>query len=187
MTGRLAAFLRGINLGKRRVKSARLREPFEAMGLAGVATFLASGNVVFEDPESPSGPALERKIEARLEAALGFPADTFVRSLAGLADLVGLELLADARDEGFRPHVILTKEEPDAGVRRALAALEGPEDRFRVAGRDAVWLRRGRLSDSSISNRDLEAAFSGSAITMRNLNTIERMVEKFGRRGAGDG
>ena len=41
------AFLRGINLGKRRIKMEQLRECFEALKFAGVETFIASGNVVF--------------------------------------------------------------------------------------------------------------------------------------------
>ena len=44
---RYVAFLRGMNLGKRRIKSSELVAHFEAMGLEDVATFRASGNVVF--------------------------------------------------------------------------------------------------------------------------------------------
>ena len=36
------AFLRGINLTDRRVRSAQLREVFDELGLLGVSTFLAS-------------------------------------------------------------------------------------------------------------------------------------------------
>jgi len=47
---RYVAFLRGINLGKRRVKMEQLRRHFEGFGLENVATFIASGNVVFDSP-----------------------------------------------------------------------------------------------------------------------------------------
>src|SRR5690606_22041527 len=39
------AFLRGVNLGKRRMKMANLRAACEAMGLKQVKTIVASGNV----------------------------------------------------------------------------------------------------------------------------------------------
>ncbi len=41
------AFLRGINLGKRRIEMARLRTLFVELKFADVATFIASGNVIF--------------------------------------------------------------------------------------------------------------------------------------------
>jgi len=111
---RLAAFLRGINLGGRRVTNDRLREPFEALGLEGVATYRASGNVIFDDP----------------------------------------------------------------GI--AAAELESEDDRFLALGTELVWLRRGRLSDSPIETRHLEAALGGPDHTMRTLGTVERIVDKFG-------
>src|SRR5664279_4431764 len=43
------AFLRGINLGNRRVKMADLARLFEEMEFGAVSTFIASGNVLFEN------------------------------------------------------------------------------------------------------------------------------------------
>lgn len=64
------ALLRGINLGNRRLKMDRLRELFEATGFRDVATFIASGNVVFEN--ALRDPAkLEATIERHLERSLG--------------------------------------------------------------------------------------------------------------------
>ena len=63
---RYAAFLRGVNLGKRTVKSAELKAAFEAMGFGNVKTLLASGNVLF-DAKSAKG--LREKIESGLEQA----------------------------------------------------------------------------------------------------------------------
>jgi uncharacterized protein (DUF1697 family) len=42
-----AAFLRGMNVGGHRLTNAELRSHFDAMGFSEVATFRASGNVVF--------------------------------------------------------------------------------------------------------------------------------------------
>ena len=44
---RYVAFLRGMNLGNRRIKNHELRAEFERLGFEEVATFRASGNVVF--------------------------------------------------------------------------------------------------------------------------------------------
>ncbi|HKK08176.1 MAG TPA: DUF1697 domain-containing protein [Gemmatimonadota bacterium] len=176
---RLAAFLRGINLGGRRVTNEELRAPFESLGLEDVATYRASGNVVFTDPGGERR-AIERAIEEALASGMGFDADAFVRGLEDLRRLVDREALADAREEGFRPHVVFLRREPGAEALTALGELESPDDRFLVFGPEVVWLRRGRLSDSAIRTRHLEAALGGAGNTMRNLNTVERIVDKFG-------
>jgi uncharacterized protein (DUF1697 family) len=43
---RYIAFLRGINLGKRRLPMSQLKALFEELGFREVETFIASGNVV---------------------------------------------------------------------------------------------------------------------------------------------
>jgi uncharacterized protein (DUF1697 family) len=60
---RYVAFLRGMNLGGRRIKNDELRREFEALGFADIACFRASGNVVFGADEGDEG-ALTSRIEA---------------------------------------------------------------------------------------------------------------------------
>lgn len=180
-TSRLVAFLRGINLGRRRVKMARLREILDETELQGVATFLASGNVIFDAPAAgtPSG-ELEARIEGHLEARLEYPVDTFVRPLAALAALGDLDEVEAAEEEGFTPHVVFLRGDAPEGAEEALAALEGPDDRFLVLGSEVVWLRRGGLSDAPITSGQLERALAGTPNTMRNIRTVRRIADRFG-------
>jgi uncharacterized protein (DUF1697 family) len=68
---RFIAFLRAINVGGgRTVKMQSLREVFESLGFSRVATFIASGNVVFETTTKKTK-TLESKIERALKEALG--------------------------------------------------------------------------------------------------------------------
>lgn len=176
---RHVAFLRGINLGNRRVKMDRLRRHAEAFGLENVHTYMASGNVIFDHPGSGLA-GLERELERHLEDALGFTTEVFVRPLSRLEELVRLDLVADAPDDGYNAHVVLLREAAGAATEERLMTMETPDDGFRVLGREVVWLRRGGLTDSSISHRDLEEAVGGTENTMRNLNTIQRLVRKYG-------
>lgn len=125
-------------------------------------------------------PELERRFEDHLEAALGFGTDTFVRPMDRLTEILSLEEVEAAEAEGFTPYVTFLKEEADADVEVALAALETPDDAFRVLGREVLWFRRGRLTDSEIETRDLEKAFGGATSTRRKLNTVRRIVTKLG-------
>jgi uncharacterized protein (DUF1697 family) len=78
----LFAFLRAINAGLGRiVRMNVLRRAFESLGFSGIATFLGSGNVVFETRATDIG-TLEKKIERRLERALGYNVPVFIRTPA---------------------------------------------------------------------------------------------------------
>lgn len=149
---------------------------------------------------------LEERIEAHLRSALGYEVDTFVRPLAALDSLVRSvedRVEDEGKEEGgqsdrregaraeengghepagepVKPHVIFLREDVGGDEEAALRALETPDDRFRVLGREVAWLRRGRLSDSSIEPRHLEKALGGRTHTMRTLNTVRRIVKKFG-------
>ena len=83
---RLIAFLRAINVGGHTVSMAQLRKEFEALGLQNVETFIASGNVIFTS-RSRDLAALEKKIESRLRASLGYEVATFLRTDAEVAEL----------------------------------------------------------------------------------------------------
>ncbi len=67
---RLVAFLRAINVGGRTVTKDRLVSAFAAAGLRDAETFIASGNVAFDAPDSALG-ATEQKIAAALRSECG--------------------------------------------------------------------------------------------------------------------
>ena len=87
---RFIAFLRAINVGGHTVKMEHLRQLFESLGFSGVETFIASGNVVFQTT-SKNVRALERKIERRLQDALGYEVATFIRTDAELAEIANYQ------------------------------------------------------------------------------------------------
>lgn len=176
---RYVAFLRGINLGNRRIKMDELRKVVEALGYDNVATYIASGNVIF-DVHSKDPDALEPELENHLREELGYEVDTFVRSLEDLEAIDATSIFPSAgEDPENRIHVMFLKEEADEGIEDNLQKLETEDDSFRVAGREAYWLRRGRMSDSAVSINDLSKALDGKTNTMRNMNTVRRIVAKF--------
>jgi uncharacterized protein (DUF1697 family) len=64
---RFIAFLRAVNVGGgRTVKMQSLRQVFKSLDFSKVATFIASGNVVFETTRDRTE-RLERKIERALK------------------------------------------------------------------------------------------------------------------------
>ncbi len=176
---RLVAFLRGINLGNRRLTNDRLREVVQGAGLEGVAVYQAAGNVVFDHPGRDPD-AVARDLERYLEDTLGYPVDTFVRPMAELEAIAAWAAPREAEADGFKVHVLFLRQAPDAAMASHLQELETDDDRFRIRGREIYWLRRGGLSTASISAFEPGGITGGETGTMRTLGTVRRIVKKFG-------
>jgi uncharacterized protein (DUF1697 family) len=168
------AFLRAVNVGGTKViKMDDLKRMFESFGLANVQTFIQSGNVIFEAGEESD---LAFRIEAGLEAKLGYKVKVFVRTMDELANIARSPIFEPQRDEVL--HIVLLNEPPDKKARQALAAFNSPADEFTIKGREAYNLRRDREA-SVFSNQFIEKTLKVPATT-RNLNTLRKIVEKFG-------
>jgi len=51
-------------------------------------------------------------------------------------------------------------------------------DEFRFSGTEVFWLIQGKLSESPLFSGGLEEVSRGASTTMRNMNTIRRLVSK---------
>jgi len=176
---RWVAFLRAVNVGGRTVRMEELRGHFEALGYANVATFIASGNVIFDTRDAER--TLEATIEKQLAKVLGFETAVFVRSAAALVDIARTQAFPDVRSGGGGPthYVAFLRDRPAAAAVRRVMALCSATDELRVDGREVWWLCRGSMRESTVSGARLEKAL-GSPVTVRNLNTIVRLVPRLG-------
>jgi uncharacterized protein (DUF1697 family) len=176
---RYVAFLRGINLGNRRVKSPELIAHFEAIGLEEVATFRASGNVVLVDPARESEAKLQARIEAGLDERLGYDVAVFLRSAKEVTAIAGREPFPAAaieRSKG-KPQVDLLAKKPSAKATKEALALAGPDDVMVVEGRELHWLPSVGLSETEVDMKALDAALGRG--TMRTAGTIEAIAAKY--------
>src|SRR4051812_24299310 len=105
------AFLRGMNLGGRRITNADLGAAFEDLGFEDVTTYRASGNVIFSASGQSEG-ELIAEIEEGLEESLGYEVPTFVRSegeVRAIADFDPFDLEAVAKSKGKLQVFLLSK------------------------------------------------------------------------------
>jgi uncharacterized protein (DUF1697 family) len=72
----------------------------------------------------------------------------------------------------------------DAGTQHKLLALKTEIDDFHVHGREVFWLCLHRQSESAFSNAVLEKTIGGQA-TLRGINTIRKITEKYRQRLSG--
>lgn len=173
---RYVAFLRAVNVGGRTVRMEELRRVFEAVPLANVATFIASGNVLFDSKKARA--PLERAIERALKGAFGFDVPAMVRSGG---ELTGVVEHADAcgmtHGGGVTLYVGFLKSEPAAATARAVAALSNEVDVLSVHGSHLFWQCRRSFADSTVSGPRLERLL-GTPATIRNFNTVRTLAAR---------
>jgi uncharacterized protein (DUF1697 family) len=111
------AFLRGMNLGKRRIKMDALRALFDELGFSDVASFIASGNVLFTS-KSRSEPKLVQQIERHLAASLGYDVPTFLRTREELVEVLAFRPFAakEMATETNTVHVCFWREPPSSST-----------------------------------------------------------------------
>jgi uncharacterized protein (DUF1697 family) len=174
---RYVAFLRGMNLGKRRIKNDELRAEFEALGFEDVASFRASGNVIFGAPKQGEG-ALTKTIEAGLGDALGYEVPVFLRSCAEVAVIAAQEPFAAKLVETSKGklQVVMLLKKPSAAARKKVLALATDEDRLAIEARELFWLPSGGVLESELDHKTIAEALGNG--TQRTMGTIEQIAAK---------
>lgn len=167
---RFVALLGGVNVGGHRVTMERLRTEVASLGYTDVATFIASGNVMFNGPMRGDH---EARIAAHLGEALGWPAPTYVRTAAEVIAATDLAPFGPT-PQGYTHMVAFCRTAPDAAGADAIAAQSTSFDRFQFDGRELHWLIAGKLTDSKITLPKLVKLIGPN--TTRNITSLERLT-----------
>ena len=175
---RYAAFLRGINVGGHRVSGDELRALFTQLGFEGVATFRASGNVVFGAAGGERPEEIAERIERGLAGSLGYEVPAFVRSASAVKAIAGHRPFDSGLVEasGGKLQVLLLLANPSSQARRKVLGFETDEDLLAIRGRELYWLPSGGIRDSDLDLNEIEALLG--AATMRTKGTIDQIAAK---------
>lgn len=172
---RWVALLRAVNVGGRKLPMAELRALCGELGWKDVATFIQSGNVLFE--AAGEAAALEARLERAIEARFGMKVPVMVRSARQLrACLDDNPFPAAARDAPNRLLLLVAKHPPAGDAEAALTARADAGERVGRAG-DGLWIcypegvARSKLSPSLIDR------LVGSPATARNHRTVTKLLE----------
>lgn len=174
---RYAAFLRGMNVGGHRLTNEELRAHFAAIGFAEVATFRASGNVVFAgeaaDPEH-----VRSRIETGLERLLGYAVPAFIRDSAQVLQIAARRPFTRERLSASKGklQVALLFEKPSRSAREQVLALDGESDALELDERELYWLPSGGLLESELDMKTIERLLG--PMTMRTKGTVEQIAAK---------
>jgi uncharacterized protein (DUF1697 family) len=173
---RYVALLRGINVGGANpIRMAELRACFEQNGFQRVATYIASGNVVFEAPSMPAATLTER-VERMISAAFPYRASVVLRSRDQMRAIVRGAPDGFGADPGaYRYDVIFLK--PPLTAARAMPAVGiGPGVDEAHSGRGVLYFSRlaARASQSRLSS--IVGSPIYRSITIRHWNTTTKLL-----------
>ena len=175
---RYFAFLRAINVGGHTVRMEDLRKLCEPLGFLNVETFIASGNLIFEIDSLEPGP-LEKKMEDQLQAVLGYPVATFIRTQEQLAELAAYKAFPQIRlDAAEALNIAFLSKSLNEQEIQKLLALKTEIDDFHVTQQEIYWLCNKKQSESKFSNAVLEKTLAQKT-TLRGIQTIRKMSAKY--------
>ncbi len=170
------ALLRGVNVGGRNiVPMADLRSLCLDLGWTDVATYIQSGNVLFESRMKAG--VLERKLEKGIEDRFGISTPVVVRSATEWEGLMrGNPFPGASVDEPNLVMAALSKKSaaPDAAEALARYAVNGEAV---VQAADALWIHFPQGSGRSKITPTVLDRVVASPVTMRNWRTVVKLGE----------
>lgn len=165
----VVVFLRGMNLGKRRVANDELIALFTDAGHQEVSAYQASGNVILgaDDRADPA------QISRVLETSLGYDVPVFVRTVDELDVIASTSPVKGmVGSEGGKPQVVFLGQENDVDLRTVF-----PDGHVvHLIGAELHWLPPTGLNELGHLQTKMDGAFGPT--TTRTLGTVERLAKR---------
>jgi uncharacterized protein (DUF1697 family) len=172
---RMVALLRAVNVGGRKLPMADFRAQIATLGWQNVATYIQSGNVVFDAGCSPA--EAETAIEALIRKHHGYEAPAIVRTREQWAEYPGGNPFPEAaRDTPNFLLMLVAKEKIKADAAELIQARATAGEQVRKVG-EALWIHFPRGSGTSKITPALIDKAIGSTATSRNYRTICTLLE----------
>jgi uncharacterized protein (DUF1697 family) len=171
---RYVAFLRGINVGGRKIPMADLRACVEALGFADVQTVLQTGNVVFTSDTSGVA-AVRKRIESGLEARFDYPAKALVYAFDRLQAVLDGNPF-DTRDGTCHTYVVFVDGGLEQELARATPDLDDDVEAVQAGDGVLYWrVVKGSTLETPFA-RNLTLARFRDHHTNRNANTLAKVL-----------
>ncbi|WP_206185340.1 DUF1697 domain-containing protein [Sphingosinicella sp. CPCC 101087] len=172
------ALLRGINVGGRSLPMADLRALCAELGLADIATYIQSGNIVFSARERPEAVAAE--LEAAIERRFAMKVPTVVRTAGEWQGIVAANPFPDAAREAPNWLLLMVgKTAPPQNIEGAMEATGAAGERVRRAA-GILWIHYP--AGIGPSKLVWPKTFAGEPFvaTTRNYRTAMKLLDMLG-------
>lgn len=170
----MIALLKALNVGGNNIVPMKdLAKLFEAAGALEVRTYIASGNVLFEPKGKATARAVADKVKVSLQKKFGIVSPIALRTAEELA--AAFEANPFAKFDRKTRHIGFFEDVPAQSVSE-LDPQRSPPDQFRVIGREVHLLFPNGGGRTKLTTDFFEKK-AMTALTVRNLNTVEKLIE----------
>jgi uncharacterized protein (DUF1697 family) len=174
---RIISILRGVNVGKRKVLMADLKNLYEKLGFSQVSTYIQSGNVIFDTDEELTDQELVKKIEKAFLKRYGFEAPVINRQFEELLKIVSLNPFLKIKGiDKSKLHVTFLANKPTQADVKVVERFDSSPDKFIISGTEVFLHIPGSYAETKLSNKFFENKLKVSATT-RNWNTVLKLAE----------
>ncbi len=170
------AFLRGVNVNGTAMKMAEVCEVFKKAGMKDVSSVLATGNILFKSDEAPE--ILKQKLERSLSEHFHYEAFLFLKTDEEVKEI--LENSPFEKDENLHIYsFICNSGDENLLMEEFLKTNHQEQEEAQLIKGNFYWkIPKGNTFDSEFGKILGKKSFK-NILTSRNINTIEKIVNKF--------
>ena len=170
------AFLRGVNVNGTAMKMAEVCDVFKKAGMKDVSSVLATGNILFKSDETPEN--LKQKLEKALSEHFQYEAFLFLKTDEEVKRI--LENSPFEKDENLHIYsFICNSGDENLLMQEFLKTNHQEHEEAKLINGNFYWkVPKGNTLDSEFGKILGKKSFK-SILTSRNINTIEKIVNKF--------
>ncbi len=171
------SLLRGINVsGQKKIRMEELKKLYESLDFTQVKTYIQSGNVIFESPDSDTSELVNR-IETKIKQIFGFSVRVIIRTKNEFQHIINNNPFCGIRQEEItKLHVTFLSDTPAASTLNAIGEFENESDEWIIAGKDIYLFCPNGYGRTKLTNNFFEKKLNLSATT-RNWNTVNKLHE----------
>ena len=170
------AFLRGVNVNGTAMKMAEVCDVFKKAGMKDVSSVLATGNILFESDETPEN--LKQKVEKALSEHFHYEAFLFLKTDEEVKRI--LENSPFEKNENLNIYsFICNSGDENILMQEFLKTNHQEHEEAKLIKGNFYWkIPKGSTLDSEFGKILGKKSFK-NILTSRNINTIEKIVNKF--------
>lgn len=171
------SLLRGINVsGQKKIKMEELRALYESLNLKKIKTYVQSGNVIFECPDSNIS-ELTSKIERKIKQTFYYSVTVIIRTKNEFKHLIDNNPFYGERKEDItKLHVTFLADTPSDSSLGVINELEDKSAQLAIAGKEIYLFCPNGYARTKLTNSYFEEILNVSATT-RNWKTVNKLYD----------
>lgn len=170
------AFLRGVNVNGTSMKMVEVCKLFTEVGLTEVSSVLATGNILFSSDEKSSD--LKKILEKSLSENFNYKAFLFLKTEKELTEIFYKSPFS--KSDNLHIYIFIGGEKIEKTLLEEFnIASKTENEEGKIIGKTFYWqVEKGNTLVSNFG-KNLGKKSMKSQMTSRNINTLEKILQKF--------